>query len=68
MTMMLMALDGDGYDDDQDNVKGKMMLKLMMIEIVAMIHKTPQLGGCGTVEQAGRERGETNGTIRAAGS
>ena len=46
MTMMLMALDGDGYDDDQDNVKGKMMLKLMMIEIVAMIHKTPQLGGC----------------------
>ena len=46
MTMMLMALDGDGYDDDQDNVKGKMMLRLMMIEIVAMIHKTPQLGGC----------------------
>ena len=40
MTMMLMALDGDGYDDDRYKVKGPVMLKLMMIEIVAMIHKT----------------------------
>ena len=65
---MTIAVNGDGYDNDKFNVEGTVMLKLMMIEIVAMIHKTPQLGGCGTVEQAGRERGETNGTIRAAGS
>ena len=35
------------YDDDKYNVKGTVMLKLMMIEMVAMIHKTGQLGGCG---------------------
>ena len=37
----------DEYDDDKYNVKGSAMLKLMMTEIVAMIHKTSQLGGCG---------------------
>ena len=47
MTMMLMVVDGDGDDDDKYNVKGSAMLKLMMTEIVAMIHKTSQLGGCG---------------------
>ena len=30
----------DEYDDDKYNVKGTLMLKLMMIEMVAMIHKT----------------------------
>ena len=47
MTMMLIAVNGDGYDNDKFNVEGTVMLKLMMIEMVAMIHKTSQLGGCG---------------------
>ena len=37
----------DEYDDDKYNVKGSAMLKLMMTEIVAMIHKTSQHVGCG---------------------
>ena len=36
----------DEYDDDEYNVKGTLMLKLMMTEMMAMIHKTSQLGGC----------------------
>ena len=47
LQMVVMAVYGDGYDDDKYNVKGSAMLKLMMTEIVAMIHKTSQLGGCG---------------------
>ena len=45
--MTIVLVDGDGYEDDKYNVKGSAMLKLMMTEIVAMIHKTSQLGGCG---------------------
>ena len=45
--MTIVLVDGDGYEDDKYNVKGTLMLKLMMIEMVAMIHKTSQLGGCG---------------------